>query len=644
MKYIKIMRLSLENFKCHDQLVIEPMGRNISIYGDNATGKSSIYDGLCWLLFGKDSHGSGEKNIDLKPLDAMGNVRDHAAITAVEATLDVDGETVSLRRELREIWTTKRGADEATYDGNESSYYCCGVPMKKTEYERRVGEIVPEDIFRLLTSVTYFASDLRWQDRRKALFDLAGISDDAQIIASEPKFAPLAEAMGSLSLDDLRKRLAAEKRGLNGTRDGHPERIAEQKQLLASIGSRDYAAAEAAKKEAEQELDELVAHMDSMSQQQVAAEMERIRETDRRISRAETELRALEGRKREHRLSQQAAAGADAQTVEAAKAHLASLYKSRDRAKLDFQRAQRDESNAECAIETYRKEWAKINAEQFSGGICPTCGQALPQEKLTEAVRQFEAGKKSHMERCVASAEQYKAVLASATERKNAAQTAVQEAEKEISGIVLPEEKAMAIEEPGYETEKAALTQELEAAKAAQRPMEPYRDEETEAKIAELKAGIQRATEYLAGREIVRQIEVRIEQLTAELNAAAEQLEKIEKLEHLADLYVRHKTAYIETSINGMFLLAKFRLFREQANGGVEERCDVTYGGIPYASLNNAARINVGIDIIRTMSQHYGFSVPLVVDNAESVTALEELAGQMIRLVVSEGDKTLRIV
>lgn len=80
MNYIKIKRLALENFKCHRNLVLDFNGGNASIYGDNATGKTSVYDALTWLLFGKDSHGNGEKNIEIKPLGEDGEVRDHNAI------------------------------------------------------------------------------------------------------------------------------------------------------------------------------------------------------------------------------------------------------------------------------------------------------------------------------------------------------------------------------------------------------------------------------------------------------------------------------------------------------------------------------------------------------------------------------------
>jgi len=195
MKKMKINRLTLTNFKCHDMLNLVFDGRSTSIYGDNATGKTSIYDALTWLLFGKDSTGNGEKNIDIKPLDASGQVRDHQAITSVQAELDVDGEIITLERTYREIWSTKRGSSEAVYDGNTSDYYIDGVPHKKNAFDARIKELVPEDVFRLLTSVSYFASDMKWQDRRATLFDIVGALSDKEIMATNGQFAPLLDSM-----------------------------------------------------------------------------------------------------------------------------------------------------------------------------------------------------------------------------------------------------------------------------------------------------------------------------------------------------------------------------------------------------------------------------------------------------------------
>lgn len=51
---IKLISLELKNFKgIKEQLIT--FGDITQISGDNGTGKSSIFDSFCWLLFGKNS-------------------------------------------------------------------------------------------------------------------------------------------------------------------------------------------------------------------------------------------------------------------------------------------------------------------------------------------------------------------------------------------------------------------------------------------------------------------------------------------------------------------------------------------------------------------------------------------------------------
>ena len=243
MTNIRIMRLVLENFKCHRNLVLTFNGGNTSIYGDNASGKTSIYDALTWLLFGKDSQGNGEKNMEVKPLSSDGTVADHSAITVVEAELDVAGERIQLKRTYREVWSTKRGSDTETFDGNTSEYFVDGVPCKKFAFDERVRQMVPEDTFRLLTSVSYFAEDLPWQKRREVLFQMAGTMSDREILEGAPQFHALLEGMGKLCLEDYKKKLLAEKKGLVGTKTDIPARISECQKTVEDLSGLDFVAA-----------------------------------------------------------------------------------------------------------------------------------------------------------------------------------------------------------------------------------------------------------------------------------------------------------------------------------------------------------------------------------------------------------------
>ena len=85
-----------------------------------------------------------------------------------------------------------------------------------------------------------------------------------------------------------------------------------------------------------------------------------------------------------------------------------------------------------------------------------------------------------------------------------------------------------------------------------------------------------------------------------------------------------------------MFEIVKFRLFDTQVNGQEVETCVAMVGGVPYPDLNNAAKINAGLDILRTISHYREIYAPVFIDNAEAVVDILPLPTQSVRLVVAE--------
>ena len=136
-----------------------------------------------------------------------------------------------------------------------------------------------------------------------------------------------------------------------------------------------------------------------------------------------------------------------------------------------------------------------------------------------------------------------------------------------------------------------------------------------------------------------------IEKQTTEIKWDAEAAEKadVEKMLYLLDDFIKYKLDKISDSINSQFEMVNFILFKSQLNGGLAETCECQYNGIPFGSLNSAARIQCGLDIIRTLQRMYGVFVPVFVDNRESCTNIPTMDCQIISLVVSPTDKDLRI-
>lgn len=641
MTEIKLVSLCLENFKNHRHLKLDFNGRNAAIYGDNATGKTSVYDSLMWVLFSKDSAGNGEKNIEIKPLDKYGNVIDHDALTSVEVVLEVNGENLTLLRTYREKWETRRGSCETVFTGNTSEYYIDGVPVKRNAFQDKVNELVDEDTFRLLTSTTYFAGDISWQERRAVLFQVAGVMDDAQILATSEGFAPLVESMGKLSLEDYKKKLLAEKRQFVGAKTEIPARISECQKTIEDIQGLDFAGAQA-------EVEVLTAKKEAISAQIVA--LEHSNEADKKaleIREAQLELSTLESENRAYRTSQ----SSGLLNVQNLKMDLSDLKKRLDRKQHEFANEKAYIDGLNKNIAEYRDRWISVNGETFTGGNCPTCGQNLPAAQFQTAKGQFEASKQKRLNDILQTANSYKESKVQAEDRLTRQQEEIQQLEADIrqkeQDIAAAEASLVEIVDMAdYAQRKGAIQSRIDKLNA-----DLY---EIHHSVSDLKMKLRQEMSEINGQigvkmgiistqNMLEYSRKRVEELREDARNAAECLEAIEKMLFLMDEYSRYKTRFVEDSINGMFRIARFRLFREQANGGVEDRCDVVYDGIPYISVNNGMKTNVGIDIINTLSVAYGVRVPLFVDNAESVTQLEKCGSQIIRLVVSENDKELRV-
>lgn len=639
---IKLLQLTLENFKGCRRLALDLSGRGAAIYGDNATGKSTVYDAFTWLLFGKDSR--GQSNFEIKPLDQSGQVADHGAVTSVEAVLSVDGAALQLKRTYYERWSTKRGSSEASYDGNTSEYFIDGVPMKKGEYESRIGELVSEDLFRVLTNVTWFCDGLDWRKRRDLLFQVCELPNDAAIMAADPRFAELAAAMGDIPMDDYKRKLQAQRKGLNADRNTIPARLDEQKKSIESLSAIDFPAIRVRRDDAAARLEELRSELlklghgtllESKRNELAAARNAVEAEINSNAAHRQRQAVPVEDRRPSLRSAVDAAAGEAARWRRMIASEDASI------------------AELEGKVQACRDSWAVKNAKAFSEGNCPTCGQPLPEAALNAAVNRFEDSKRKALQAIIDRANDAKAAITSAQDRRReyiqaagSAETKAEQLRAELAAY-RPEEPPVITDLPGHGERLAAAEGSVRALAAEVQSMEGETAairREISDKVAVLQAEVQELDAQLAKEAMLTYARQREESLREDARKTAAALSEVDRLLDLCEEFARHKVRYVENSINSRFRLVRWKLYTEQVNGGLTDCCEATCGGVPYASVNNGMRINMGIDVINALSGYYGLRVPLIVDNAESVTALQNAGAQVIRLVVSEADKELRIV
>ena len=634
---IEIKSMDISNFKGIHSLHLDFHSGVNTLYGDNATGKTTVYDALTWLLFGKDSHGNS--TFSIKPIDVPAG----SVTPEVSVILMVNGEELKLRKTLREKWEKPRGSTEARFAGNTTDYFVDDVPRKEGEYKRIIAGYIDEAQFKLLTSVYAFARDMHWKDRRALLSEICGLPDDASLLAGAPQFAELADAVGRRTVDDYKAALMAQRKGANASLNTLPVRIDECERMVQELAGLPF---EQARRTAE-----------ALQNDRARVQTDIVKlDGDALIAQAENErdelnnqLRELENENRAHRDSQYVPV--EDETAELMHAD-EQAQEALDQAKRIQSDLQQRITGGNARLDEYRARWRAIDKEQFTGGTCPTCGQTLPAAELEAAKKRFETSKQDRKNGLLEDSKLLKADIASMQARLQEVeaslpglQAAADQAARALADYTPP--AAPVIEDlPDYARRKDALHRSLDDCNRRIERLRTDKQSERDRLESEYRAITSRILENdatLAKEQTLADTRRRVTELQEEQRRAAAEIEEMDRMIELCEEFARFRVQSVEQSVNSKFRLARFRLFTEQINGGLADCCDVVVDGVPYADLNSAMQINVGLDIIETLSQHYDRRVPLFIDNAESVTKLQEISAQVVRLAVSAEDKELRL-
>lgn len=644
MKEIRLITLKIENFKGIRLLELTPDGQSMSIYGDNATGKSTIYDAFLWLLFGK-TRGGGTR-CQIKPLGADGKPREAGVMPTVTAVLSVNGEHVTLCRAYREKWERVRGCTDKTLSGHTTDYTVDGVPRQENAYKQFIDELVDEDTFRQLTNVHYFCSVIPWQERRKRLFALSSIKSDHELLENAPaQFDTLKAELGRCTIEEFKEKLEAQKRSAKNELNALPVRIDECEKTLEEIGTPDYITLRKNEADLNERRAEQQAALLKLENNTLLAEKQAARDALRNA------IRRLELDNAEHRQSQKLPAcderPAARAEVEQLRRQLTASREERAGKQAAIERLQAD-------IAACKQRWHEIHAQVFTDdGLCKLCGQPLPAEQLTDARTQFQKRKLAEEQATVDEATAHKTACAQAEKALSALDTQIAQQEEACAQA---QARLDAMGEPAqpvitdlpdfhaqYTMHKEKLI-EIDAEIAALRDQTAsVRQQITEA-IRALEKELHAVRAQLATESTLLSTQRRIAVLHEEQRKQAAFQEDAERKIELCEDFVRYKVQSIDEQVNSRFKLLRFALYEERINGNLQECCNALAEGVPYNddNLNDGARINAGMDVIRVLSEHYGIRVPLFIDNAESVTDLYPLDTQIIRLVVSAQDQELR--
>lgn len=597
---IKIKTLKLENFKGIKDLTID-FGDTTNIYGDNAVGKTTIFDAYSWLLWDKDS--LNRKDFAIKPYDKSGE-EVHNLESIVEGDFVFGDTDLTLKKIYKEVWTKKRGSTQAEFTGHTTDYYINSVPCKKKEYNERIESVLSEDNFNLLSNPLYFNQFLVKTERREILLSLIEDVKPEDIIAKNKELEDL--DLENYTVDELKKIAKDSARKINKDIESIPARIDELDK--SKIHDIDFDALEFRKRStlpAIKEIDEKLADASKMA--------EGMTEITGKITALQKEKSDI----------------AEKYQNKCFEINLKNknvlLEKEQD--KLALEEAKKNIERLKDLVEKSRIEWQEVHKEQYQGDFkCPTCGQDLLPDQIEKTMANFNK-KKSEK-------------LANIEEKAKDLKIKIEECEKLIAIYEVKEYKEEDL--PTEPTRLKEIDKELDESKAKLKDFSLDDKKDLLEKKDSLNADLEEINKKLSLQGQNEKIDERIKELEKQEKELAKAYEEQQRIIYLCEEYTKAYVDLVSDKINDSFDLVKFKLFENQINGGITETCEATFKGVPYSDLNNAAKINAGLDVINSLSEKLDLKVPIFIDNAESVNELIKTDTQLVRLVVSK-DKEIRI-
>jgi len=650
MKRIVLNSLYLKDFKgIKEQFIALRPGAN-AIVGANATGKTTIVDAFMWLLFDKDSHGRADFSI--KPYDKDGR-EIHNLDTTVQAEVLVNEEPIILKKIFREKWTKPRGQVEVVFSGHEQVYYWNDVPLAQKDFARKIEDVCPEKVFKLLTNPLYFTK-LPWQEQRSMLFNIAGNVTNENLSAIAPAYTDLlAKLNGAKSIDEYKKEIASKKRIIKQDLETIPARIDEVSRnipqpLMWTAIEKEIALLDDEIRALNSQILDISKNLEGENQKRVDIQkviyglQTKKREIENGLERHLEELRqniAHNGKKTELEI----------QSIRMSISHL--------NGSIGLTRVEVSKLNERLTKK--KAEWQQIKASKpyiAKELTCPYCQQPLPDDfqdnEFEKAERKFNEDKAALLAENVESGKKLNEQIAALNKEIEVGEQKIAELESKVVELQMaPDQEAPKLDE---EKERATylfnkdyenVCQAIEIQQRILSDLGSVTAVSTDELLSEQKRKMDALSELrkqLSQRDVIASGHKRLDELKAQQKELSQALADLEKVENIIIEGTKAKINLIENRINQMFRTVRFKMFNQQINGGEQETCECTLNGVPFADVNNAGKINAGLDIISVLAKEYDIQAPIFIDNRESVNKLLDIDSQVISLIVTT-DNQLQI-
>lgn len=658
MANLTLVKANITNFQGIESLTVN-FNDVTNVNGANGTGKTTLDNAIKYVFTGKNAQDKSTfdiKNTKNKKL----NRGDH--IVEIDALLN--GSPVTFKTTYREKWETKRGSELPEMTGNTVLYEINGIPKTQAEYFAYISDIMPEKIYKCITNPMYFPN-MHWQDQRAILFDMAGgevsndlVFDNIITIENKGNFNALITWLNSgQTVNDFKKMIASKISKIQDEKAGIDPRIKE------NIRNRpepvDLSEVNAEIELLEKQISEIDGKIHNSSS--TASD-----ETER-VNKVKNEINTLKGKNGDIEFKHQSALNREKFTrdevLQAGKNNVSSLNDKVSFKRREIESAENSLSGINAEKANLLNEWTKVNETQIvfddSKFACPTCSRPFEASDVDHSKKQltvkFNSNKEETLEKInvrgvflMAEVERLEGVLSvlraelnELMQDKTAAELKLQNQTDEYARteILTVADRLAADVEYSANTDKINELSTQTTVKDNHVGIQ----HDYKADRLELVTALDEQKKLLGKNDEIKKIDHRIEELKADESRLASEIASLQRDEFAVQQFIVAKISTITEKINRLFTMIEFRLFETQQNGGVKEACELEMDGVRFTSLNTGSKLNAGLDIINTISNHYNFHAPIVIDNRESVTDIIPVSNQIINLFVDPKAKKLKI-
>ena len=677
MKTVDIKSVDLQNYRCFsgEREFHAYFGSKTRVSGKNGSGKSTVMNAVMEVLTGKNADGTQADNV--RPIVDGQEVEG----VDVERTvvLDIDGKETEIKKITKQKRERADGVMQYVPGSNVNSYTVDGISFNQKKLDELISEnICPPETLLACCNPNAFLSLKSTTDMRAFLEKMAGFDLNEYIKSLGAEFADVEEITKGHPIEQVQKTLNKqltdqkkvttkaetewkyEKGKAVDSGEDDVTRLIEQKVAYENqISILD---------EQEKSLDDVMAAYDQKSKDIL----------DLKFEQSEIMRKANEGLVQQRKNIDK---------------EIFCLEQDRKFAENGLRMTEMDLKHANMEIDRHtaeikkaQEDWKKCSEKEFEDSqlkaiqneefdkdslICHTCGQHFPPEqeiqirtdfekrkaeriRIAEAEKAaFEDYKDKELTRITESGNKAAADLKESKKAKEKAERKIAELKKKITSL------AMEIQQKN--TELSKLPESVDLSDNAEYQKISAEIEKSEEALKQMNNGSEQRREITEKRNgFIREcakIDAEINNIKRKKQAHEEDVEKMyqafrESSQKEADIQRKKdilknfsikKNERIAEMINPYFDEFQFNFLSYTQSNDPVEVCEMLRNGVEYRNLNYSDQLICKVDLLCGFQKIQGVSLPIFIDNAESINVSRRPVTNMQMVFLEVTDTDLKV-